>query len=277
MSSESRDRLARWKYARPRSGRASSPRRHRTVRARGFAVVSFLLATAIVLVVASTVGASGNDQSVQKYLAARHAWGATVVALSRGAHARVAHEVRAVGRECGGVLTKAPHSQDLDELSDEIVLTLEHVANGTAADHADLQFVRAVSQIRWNSTGLRRAVHALEIEETTRARMTPPNLCRQLDAWAASDYRALSSQTVQFLSRIATRGRQMAEPDGRKAPQESRGEAVLKVLGQKIPRHDQALGRQVQRREAKVETKQDEAIGEGFARLSHVLGQNSFQ
>ena len=204
----------------PSSYADRSPSRRRSMVSSG---AMFLLVSAMSLVIVGTIPWLWQSAIGSRDVSSRRtSWARTVGAQSRWARARVEAEVNTAERKCTGVLRNAPHDQDFHALTDEIVLTLEQVANGTETDRADLEFAGTASHIQWKSEGLRSAVRALAIEENAKAGIAPKAMPAG-ERVGRERLPVLSRQTTQFLSSVAASGKRIAKARDQDFERESVG------------------------------------------------------
>jgi hypothetical protein len=103
----------------------------------------------------------------------------------------------AVAGECPRVAAEAPQNHDAEQLSNEVVGALEVVAYQPDRESM-LTFAHAIRGLRWSNRKLTRAVAAYATKLEGFSTLAVPNICADVEAWAASGYRTLSASTVAF-------------------------------------------------------------------------------
>lgn len=173
--------------------------RSKPMRVRG--IVAALALLGVLACWPSAALASSNAASTQAYLQADFA----LVRVARS-HLTVSEraplEVLAhVEHECPGAGTGSPQDSESTELSNEVIGTIV-----LAAARPDVQaitaFVRATSKLRWSNAGLTGAVRTYAADLQTELGLTPPSLCTEVKAWAASGFHALPAPTVAFVGKF---------------------------------------------------------------------------
>jgi hypothetical protein len=146
---------------------------------------------------ASAPAASVDAASTHTFVRAYY----TLVRAAR-AHLRAAEAVpRAllaeVRRECPHAAAGSPQNRDSTQLSNEVIGAMV-----LTAYHLDLQavnsFVAVAGHLRWSDPRLTRTVHNNVADLRVLAKLAPPHLCADVEAWVASGFRTLPATTVAF-------------------------------------------------------------------------------
>lgn len=102
-----------------------------------------------------------------------------------------------VAGECPLIAAKAPQDHNAEQLSDEVVGSLEVV--GYEADRQSmLAFGHAIRRLRWSNSKLTRMVHAYAAKLEGFPTLGLPNICADVGAWATSGFHTLAPTTVAF-------------------------------------------------------------------------------
>jgi hypothetical protein len=110
-----------------------------------------------------------------------------------GYHSVLSH----VRSACPRAAVNSPQDPESTQLSNEVIGTM--VLSAGKPDLAAIRtFLRAVSGLHWSSSPVTHAVKSYTGMLGQLYKLTVPNLCGDVAAWAAGGYRALPASTVSF-------------------------------------------------------------------------------
>jgi hypothetical protein len=140
---------------------------------------------------------SPNSLATRAYVKADYALVQTARANLASSKAAITSLGSTVAGECPRVAAEAPQDHDAEQLSNEVVGALEVVAYQPDRESM-LTFAHAIRGLRWSNHKLTRAVEAYATKLEGFPTLTPPNICADVEAWAATGYRTLPASTVAF-------------------------------------------------------------------------------
>ena len=152
---------------------------------------------------------SSDRAATALYVRARDRLFSALLAGVRSGGATATAYAQQVAAECPGVLSSAPHSIAVRDFFGEEAAAFE-AALGRSFLPPSLAFARAVAPLRWSSRKLTRAVRADADDDVQESRTSPPDLCADYRAWAASGYLTLPPET----ERLATTHRHTFGSEG---------------------------------------------------------------
>ncbi len=145
--------------------------------------------------------ASSNASSTQTYVKADYALVRVARSHLRSSEGAPLEVLAKVKGECPAAGARSPQDAESTQMSDEVIGTIV-----IAAAQPDLQairtFIRTASSLTWSSSSLTSAVHSYANKLKTVLSLTPPSLCTEVKAWAASGYHALPAGTVAFVGKF---------------------------------------------------------------------------
>jgi hypothetical protein len=145
--------------------------------------------------------ASSNASSTQTYVQADYALvrvARSHLTASEGGPLQVLAKVKG---ECPAAGAGSPQDPESTQMSDEVIGTI--VIAGAQPDlQAIRTFIRTASSLTWSSSALTNAVHSYANKLKTVLGLTPPSLCTEVKAWAASGYHTLPATTVTFVGKF---------------------------------------------------------------------------
>lgn len=102
-----------------------------------------------------------------------------------------------ISSECPGVAAGSPQDTDSEQLSNELVgaMTLAAIVPDM---QAVAQFAQTVQRLRWSNGKLTHKVHVYASRLQTLAMLPAPNVCSDVRAWVAGDYRTLPASSIEF-------------------------------------------------------------------------------
>jgi hypothetical protein len=166
--------------------------------------LSALLATLVVvaLLPASAAAAGGDVATTREYIEANYrlvqasaAKIAPIETTLRGIRSRVLSE-------CPNAAAHSPQDADSEQLSNEVIGTMVTGAVSLAELPATRGFVRIAGSLRWGDSALTSAVHAYVGKVRGLVALAPPQLCADVEGWAASGFRTLPATTAVFAPRF---------------------------------------------------------------------------
>jgi hypothetical protein len=206
------------------------------------------------------LAAPGNSAATLNFLRADHVFAQAVRTKIPAAQTSANSFVTEVAAECPHILGDAPHTAGFGQLASEASLAILDVFDRPLVQ-AGVVFAERVERLRWSSRPLTRLVHVHAAEERAEARVAPPHLCADLNAWKASDYRTVPQGTETFVRTY------LAAREGPEASDEA-------ILGKLTPYERpsmRVLARAVKHLEAQSAPLLREAIAGPIARLSEAL------
>lgn len=167
-----------------------------------------------------------------------------------------------LGSECPGVLSGAPRTSAFSSFSSpgssalsEAVRTQRQSSDlraelASAMTRTYLQpdegaatlLVASLNKLQWSSPALTAAVHARAAAEQEALEEPSLNVCTDMRAWVASDYKTLPTGTAEFLARIEAKGARTGVEDTPRAIEalltsyESAGEKALALRAKALER-----------------------------------------
>lgn len=146
---------------------------------------------------AATHGGSPNAAATRIYINANYALVSTARTNLAAAKAAIDSLASQVAGECPLVAADAPQNHDAEQLSNEVVGALE-IAAYQADKESMVAFAHTIRGLHWSNRKLTRMVHAYATKLEGFPTLTPPTICADVGAWAASGYRTLPATTVAF-------------------------------------------------------------------------------
>lgn len=165
-----------------------------------------------------------------------------------GYHSVLAH-VRA---SCPRAAAGSPQDPESTQLSDEVIGAMV-----LAAAKPDLgaiaTYLRAVRGLRWSSASLTHAVASYASMLGKTYKLSPPDLCADVGAWASSSFKTLPSSTVRFVGSFLPNW------------------VALGLLPPGIARFESASGRAMARRSGAYENQLTDAEAEAVETFGSIL------
>ena len=160
--------------------------------------ISGLLAVAALALAPAGAAASSHDVSTTTALA--RATDTLVRAATpdvpRGLHA-AENFAKQTAAQCPAAAVGSPQNYQSEQLDNEVIGAMTTVGYRTAAGSI-ARFASAVKGLQWSNPRLTHAVRRFATRLEGLSRLTPPNLCADIQAWAASGYSTLPATTVAF-------------------------------------------------------------------------------
>jgi hypothetical protein len=157
-----------------------------------------LLAVCALAAAPSAAFATSADVAATRvYVRANYALVHAARANLREGQAAIRSFVREITGHCPKVAAGSPGTHDAEQLNDEVIGALYLIVyrQDVAPIHV---FARAVRGLHWSNPKLTRTVerYASKLEGVSTLAM--PNVCGDVEAWAASGFRMLSEGTARF-------------------------------------------------------------------------------
>jgi hypothetical protein len=161
-------------------------------------LVAALAVLAVLAPLPAAAGGTATDlASTRAYIDADLALVRAARAHLRTAEAAPLKILAQVRRECPGAAAQSPQDAQSTQMSNEVIGAMV-----LSAYHLDVPaletFVRRTAHLPWSDARLRRQVRAYAAKLRVLARLAPPRLCADVEAWVAGGYRALPASTVAF-------------------------------------------------------------------------------
>jgi hypothetical protein len=218
--------------------------------------VSVFAVLALVLAPSAALGASSGDAAATQALA--HA----TDTLVRAANPDIPKGLAAARRYGGAIAAGCPHAaagspQDgqSEQLDDELIGGMT-VAGYSVAAAPIARFKHAVAGLHWSNSRLTRAVATFADKLQKLSTLALPNVCGDIQAWAASGYKTLPASTVPFVRHYL-----QVTPEAAEVP------LIIQLVGPYATNADFPILRRVER----LETRLGEAEAAAVETYSHVI------
>ncbi len=188
-----------------------------------------ILLAVIALAAAPSVALAkpGDAAATRAYIRANYVLVRSARSNLAAGNAAIRSLVRQLTGQCPLVAAESPQNHDSEQLSNEVVGALTVVAYRPDAA-AMGAFARAVGGLHWSNRALTRIVKTYATQLEGLATLATPDVCGDVEAWAAGGYQTLPASTVQFDQRYYRCDIEAEEvPLRLLAPYESAGEASL--------------------------------------------------
>lgn len=160
---------------------------------------ALLIATVLAAAIgpASALAGSGDAVRTQSYVQANYTLVQSASA-HRGTAARALKALeRRIGGECAMAAAASPQNPDSTQLSNELIGAMVLSAYRTDVS-AGTNFINAVNGLRWSNHRLTNAIQSYVGKLKVLSTLAIPNVCADVRAWVAGDYRTLPASTVRF-------------------------------------------------------------------------------
>jgi hypothetical protein len=156
---------------------------------------------AMTLILAATSGpalaGSGDMAATRAYIQADYTLVRTArvnLATSEGDLQKLRRQIKA---ECPKAAAGSPQDTDSEQLSNELVgaMTIAAIQPDVKAVAA---FAATVERLRWGNRQLMHKVRSYAGRLKTLSMLPAPNMCADIKAWVASDYRTLPASNISF-------------------------------------------------------------------------------
>jgi hypothetical protein len=161
-------------------------------------LVSVFAGLALLLVPSAALASAGDEAATQTLARATDT-------LVRAASPEVAKGLAAAKRYAGNITAGCPHAAtgspqngQSEQLDDEVIGGMT-VAGYSVAAAPIARFKRAVHGLHWSSGRLTRAVSTFADKLQKLSTLALPNVCADIQSWAASGYKTLPAGTVPFV------------------------------------------------------------------------------
>ena len=189
-------------------------------------VLLLTAALALLAAPASTLAASGDVASTQKYLQANYALvqaGSSKLGAARTALRAVRHQIES---ECPSAAAESPQNADSTQLSNEVIGAMVIRAYHTDVPAGE-SFIRAAEGLHWSNHRLTSTVQSYVGKLKVLIALAPPNVCADVRAWVASRYQTLPASTVRFDQQFMPSWVAIGELPGLLGPYERPGQKAL--------------------------------------------------
>ena len=147
------------------------------------------------------LASSGDAAATQAYLQANYALVRVAKSHLATSEAGPLHVLAQVQRECPKAGAGSPQDPESTQMSDEVIGSM--VFSAYPPDRQAMQaFIRAVSGLHWSNRGLTNAIRSYTGDLKTFLSLSAPDLCGDVQAWAASGYHTLPATTVAFVGKF---------------------------------------------------------------------------
>jgi hypothetical protein len=160
--------------------------------------VSVFVVLALALAPSAAFAAPGDEAATQALARATDT-------LVRAANPDVPRGLAAAKRYAGAIASQCPRAAagspqngQSEQLDDELIGGMT-VAGYSVAAAPIARFKRAVDGLHWSNGRLTRAVSTFAAKLQKLSTLTPPNVCGDIQSWAASGYKTLPASTVPFV------------------------------------------------------------------------------
>ncbi len=159
---------------------------------------SILLAAFVLVALPSAaLGSSGNAAATRAYVQANY----TLVRVARANLVTGETAIKGLANQLAGQCPLAaagsPEDYDSEQLGNEVAGTI--TIDAYHADAAAMtDFARTVSGLHWSNPKLTHIVRTYATQLKGLATLAMPEICGDVEAWAAGGYRTLPASSVQF-------------------------------------------------------------------------------
>jgi hypothetical protein len=158
---------------------------------------AFAATLVLVALPAPALAGSGDVAATRAYIRADYTLVHTARANLATSEAALRTLRSRISSECPGVAAGSPQDTDSEQLSNELVGAMTLVA--IVPDmQAVAQFAQTVQHLRWSNGKLTHKVHEYASRLQTLAMLPAPNVCADVRAWVAGDYRTLPASSIEF-------------------------------------------------------------------------------
>lgn len=168
-------------------------------------LVLLVIIIGLALVPVSALAATGDETATRAYIEADYRLMRTATSRIPRIEATLRGLLAQVKRECPRVVAGWGGTQDAQstELEDEVIGAMVTAVVGLDRP-AGRAFVSAARRLMWSDRKLTSTVHSYVEKVRTLLALPEPNLCSDLESWAASGFTTLSAATLTFTPRFMT-------------------------------------------------------------------------
>jgi hypothetical protein len=192
--------------------------------------------------------------STRTYIRAYYALARTAKAKLPDQQTAAADLLRRISSQCPDVLAGSPRNEASAELSLEALGAVSIVMSGPDR-HAITHFLHAVKGLQWSSPKLTRTVTASVARLKAQLALIVPDLCSDMKAWAATDFRTVPMSVTQFNRRT-------------KAAEEGPQEIPSRLLASYTGRQEKVILRNIKHLEVQIEASE---LNTGLHAWSEIL------
>jgi hypothetical protein len=178
-------------------GNRIQARRPRARRASRIPLAALGATIVLAVLPASAAAGPADVTSTSRFVQANY----TLLRIARAhlvaAEAAPRRVLAQVQSECPHAAAGSPQNGDSTQLSDEVIGAMV-----LSAYHLDLpalhSFIATAGRLRWSSSRLTRTVRGYVADLSALAKLAPPHLCADVEAWVSSGFRTLPAATASF-------------------------------------------------------------------------------
>jgi hypothetical protein len=208
-----------------------------------------LACVAFALVPSAGLASSGDRASTQALAgAAKALLNAARPDIPKGLAAVKAYS-NELAAQCPKVAAHSPQAYGSEQLDDEVVGAMTVVGYRTATGPIDA-FAHAVKGLRWSNAKLTRAVKVFATKLAKLVSIPVPSLCGDVQEWAASGYKTLTTSTTEFLKHYNA-----VDPEAEEGP------LILRLVKPYATIADLPLYRSIENFEEKLADAEAHAVG----------------
>jgi hypothetical protein len=156
-----------------------------------------LVLLACAAVAPAALAKSADVAATRAYIRANYALVRAARANLASAETGVKSLANQITAQCPLAAAGSPQDYDSEQLSLEVVGAMT-ISGYRLDDAAAAAFAHAVRSLRWSDRALTRIVRTYAAQLPALTTLALPDVCADVQAWAASGYRTLPASTVQF-------------------------------------------------------------------------------
>lgn len=146
---------------------------------------------------ATASATSGNSAATHAYIRANYLLARASEASVAPTQAKILALGHKLGQECPRVGAGSPENEASQKVSYEVAGAIWSVSYGAIAGPIG-KFARAVSTLRWSNPKLTRLAQGYAKSLRELAALPMPNICGNVRAWSASNFKVIPLSTVNF-------------------------------------------------------------------------------
>jgi hypothetical protein len=160
-----------------------------------------VLALALGMAPATAIATPQDIASTHAYIRANYAFARASEAKTRPVQANIEALNQKLSRDCPHAGSGSPQNEASQLLSYEVVVALWSSSYGSDAGPIST-FVDAVKRLRWSNPRLTHTVHTYTTGLHELATLQMPDLCGDVSAWKASDFKTVPATTPGLDQRV---------------------------------------------------------------------------
>jgi hypothetical protein len=150
---------------------------------------------------ATALATTQDTASTHAYIRANYAFARATEAKVKVAQANVEAVTHKLGQQCSKVGVGSPQNEESQHLSYEVVVALWSASFGTDAGPIRT-FDNAVKRLRWSNHRITRIAHTYATDLHEMATLPVPDICGDVLAWKATDFKVIPATTTQLDQRV---------------------------------------------------------------------------